>query len=162
MSPAFRLRDGDREILTAVHIEGTIPEDPGAFARRLHEQRLREHSGYGLLSEWQRRLSRLPIAAAAHQRVLAAVEAASRFDGPAAALTGVGEVSYSELTPRRDAPFEVFSGTTPPGSFHDDAVALHAHRVGDTLDIVLTARGGYAERTSAAELLDLVLDALPR
>ena len=161
MSPAFRLRDGDREILTSVRIEGTTPEDLGSFTRRLQEQRLREHSGYGLLSEWQRRLSRLPIAAAAHQRILAAVEAASRLDGPAAALTGVGEVSYSELTPRRDAPFEVFSGTTPPGGFHDHAVALHAHRVGDTLDIVLTARGRYAERTSAAELLDLVLDALP-
>lgn len=161
-SPAFRVPSGDRDVLTAVRMKDSSPEPFSDFQARLNTQRLREHSGHGLLSEWQRRLARQPISPAAHEGLLHAIGNASRLDGPAAALTGVGEVSYSELTPRRDASFRVFSGTTPPGASHSSAVALHVHRIGDVLDIVLTARGSYAARSSAAELLDLVLEALPR
>lgn len=161
-SPSYRLPHGGRDVLTAVRFDAEVPEPFAAFKSRLDSQRQRERDGFGLLSEWQRRLARQPISAAGHQRLLAAIEGSIRLDGPAAALSGTGELTYSELTPRRDADFRLYSGTTPPGGPLTSAVAVHAHRVGDILDITLTARGSFAARSSAAELLDLVIEALPR
>jgi len=162
LSPAFRLGHRDRDVLTAVRIEGGVPESFPTFQARLNALRVREESGYGLLTEWQRRLARQPIHPAAHHHLLAALDRAAQLDGPSAALTGLGEVSYSELPTRRDADFRVYSGSTPPGGPHADGVALHVHRIGDVLDITLTARGAFGARSSASELLDLVLEALPR
>jgi len=161
-SPPFRVPHGDRDVLTSVRFDGGQPESFFSFAARLGRQRGREDDGYGLLSEWQRRLGRLPVAVSAQQRVLGILDEATRLDGPAAALTGAAELSYSELTPRRDADFRVYSGTTPPGASHTSAVALHVHRIGSVLDVVLTARGRYAERQVASALLDRILAALPR
>ena len=83
------------------------------------------------------------------------MRAAARVDGPASALTGTGVVHLSDLDPGDDA---VFSGATPPGDRRHDAVVLHVHRVGERADVVLTARGRWAERSMAARLLDLILD----
>lgn len=161
-SPPFRVPHGDREVLTSVRFDGDRPESFASFSARLGRQRAREDDGFGLLSEWQRRLGRLPVTEPALQRILGVLDEATRLDGPASALTGTAELSYSELTPRRDADFRVYSGTTPPGAPHTSAVALHVHRIGPVLDVVLTARGSYADRQVAADLLDRVLAALPR
>ncbi len=162
VSPSYRVPHGTRDVLTAVHFHSDVPETFSSFQTRLNTQRRRESEGFGLLSEWQRRLARQPIGSAGHQRLLGMVEGATRLKGPSVALNGTGELTYSQLTPRRDADFQLYSGTTPPGGPLSSAVAVHAHRVGDTLHITLTARGSFAERSSAAELLDLILEALPR
>jgi hypothetical protein len=161
-SASFRVPHQDRDVLTAVRFQGDAPEAFPTFRARLDTQRAREDAGFGLLTEWQRRLARQPIGPGAHRRLLAAIDTATRVDGPASALTGTAELSYSELPPRRDAPFEVYSGSTPPGGPQTTGLALHVHRVGDRVHVVLTGRGALAARRSAAELLDRILEALPR
>ena len=82
LSPAFRLGHRDRDVLTAVRIEGGVPESFPTFQARLNALRVREESGYGLLTEWQRRLARQPIHPAAHHHLLAALDRAAQLDGP--------------------------------------------------------------------------------
>ena len=154
-SPSVLVSLGARRVLTSVRFDGPRAEDLGAWADRFALQKGREADGYGLRSEWERRLARQPIAPTAHRRLLDAVRAAARVDGPASALTGTGVVHLSDLDPGDDA---VFSGATPPGDRRHDAVVLHVHRVGERADVVLTARGRWAERSMAARLLDLILD----
>ena len=167
LSPAFRVihRVGEgpadrRAVLTAVRFEGDRPEPFAQFEARLQDQCARESAGFGLLSEWQRRIARQPLDPRGHARFARALAGFARLDGPAAALTGAAELSWSELPHRRDAPWRVYSGTTPPGSAATDGVALHLHRVGDVVDLVATARGRFAARENATRFLDSVLAAI--
>lgn len=170
LSPAVRVlhrvddtEAGRRAVLTAVRFSGSTPEPLAAFTARFAEQCAREADGFGLLSEWLRRVTRQPLTSAGRARFVKAMSALSHLGGPVAALGGVATLAFSELPPRREAPWRVYSGSTPPtapwGSGFSGGVALHVHRLGDVVDLVATARGTFAERESAPRFVDLVIDA---
>lgn len=169
LSPAFRvlhrLPDGERRaVLTAVRFDGLQPEPRAAFERRFEAQCRREAGGFGLLSEWQRLIARQPLQSDGRARLARALDRAARMGGPAGAVNGVAELAWSELPPRREAPWRVYSGSTPPvaawGAPFSGGVALHLHRIGDSVDLLATARGSFAERGNAARFLDLVIEAI--
>ncbi len=169
LSPAFRVLvhqpDGERRaILTAVRFDGDRPEPRAEFARRFETLCRREAGGFGLLSEWQRLIARQSLSDAGHARLAGYIDGLGRVDGPVSALNGVAELVWSELPPRRDAPWRVYSGSTPPvapwGAPFSGGVALHVHRIGDTVDMMATARGSFAERGNAAQFVDLVVAAI--
>ena len=171
LSPAIRVLhraddspEGRRAVLTAVRFDGGRPESASVFATRFAEQCAREASGFGLLSEWQRRVHRQPLSGSGRARFATGLEGLGRMAGPVSALRGVAELGWGTLTPRREAPWRVYTGTTPPaapwGAGFTGGLALHVQRIGDTTDLLATASGTFGERDRAPQLMDAILEAI--